>query len=96
MAEFKVDPTSLEGLTVVITGKLTQIDRKQGEELVRMAGGFPTGSISGKTNLLVAGEKAGSKLEKAKNIGVKIVDEQTFLKMIKADSSAIIYGSIIL
>ena len=85
MEEFKVDPTSLEGLTVVITGKLTQIDRKQGEELVRMAGGSPTGSISGKTNLLVAGEKAGSKLEKAKNIGVKIVDEQTFLKMIKAD-----------
>ncbi len=86
MEEFKVDPTSLEGLTVVITGKLTQIDRKQGEELVRMAGGSPTGSISGKTNLLVAGEKAGSKLEKAKNIGVKIVDEQTFLKMIKAET----------
>ena len=86
MEEFKVDPTSLEGLTVVITGKLTQIDRKQGEELVRRAGGSPTGSISGKTNLLVAGEKAGSKLEKAKNIGVKIVDEQTFLKMIKADT----------
>ncbi len=49
-----------------------------------MAGGSPTGSISGKTKLLVAGEKAGSKLEKAKNLGVKIVDEATFLKMIKS------------
>ena len=84
MEEFKVDPTSLEGLTVVITGKLAQIDRNQGEELVRMAGGSPSGSISCKTKLLVAGEKAGSKLEKAKNLGVKIVDEATFLKMIKS------------
>ena len=80
----EINPTSLEGLTVVITGKLTEIDRKQGEELVRMAGGMPTSSISGKTNLLVAGEKAGSKLEKAKKMGIEVIDEASFLKKIQS------------
>ena len=80
----EINPTSLEGLTVVITGKLSEIDRKQGEELVRMAGGMPTSSISGKTNLLVAGEKAGSKLEKAKKMGIEVIDEANFLKKIQS------------
>ena len=68
MEQFQVNPSALEGLTVVITGKLTRIDRKQAEALVERAGGKATGSISTKTNLLVAGEKAGSKLQKAEKL----------------------------
>ena len=79
---FEVNPTALEGITVVITGKLTQIDRKQAEALVERAGGKATGSISSKTNLLVAGEKAGSKLQKAEKLGIEVLDEEGFLARI--------------
>lgn len=56
---------ALDGLTVVITGKLSQMERKEAERLVERAGGNAVGTISGRTDLLVAGEKAGSKLAKA-------------------------------
>ena len=68
MEQFQVNPSALEGLTVVISGKLTKIDSKQAEALVERAGGKATGSISSKTNLLVAREKAGSKLQKAEKL----------------------------
>ncbi len=85
--QFHVNPTALEGLTVVITGKLTKIDRKQAEALVERAGGKATGSISSKTNLLVAGEKAGSKLQKAEKLGIEVLDEEGFISRIKQQTN---------
>jgi len=79
---FEINSTALEGVTVVITGTLTQIDRKQAESFVKRAGGIATGSISGKTNLLVAGEKAGSKLQKAEKLEIEILNEEDFLSRV--------------
>ena len=68
------------GQTVVITGTLASMERKEAELLVERAGGNATGSVSGKTNLLVAGDKAGSKLKKAQDLGVAVLDEAAFLE----------------
>ena len=77
-----LNPKALEGLTVVITGTLPNLSRKQVQELVERAGGKVTGSISSKTNLLIAGDKAGSKLKKAAELGVEVLDEDRLLKRI--------------
>jgi len=67
------------GQTVVITGTLTSMERKDAELLVERAGGNATGSVSGRTDLLVAGEKAGSKLRKAQDLGVFVINEADFI-----------------
>ncbi len=77
-----LNPKALEGLTVVITGTLPNLSRKQAQELVERAGGKVTGSISSKTNLLVAGDKAGSKLKKAEELGVEVLDEDELIMSI--------------
>ena len=74
-----VSSDAFAGLTVVITGKLERMERKEAERLVERAGGNAVGSISGKTDLLVAGDKAGSKLTKAKEMGVNVIDEAAFI-----------------
>ncbi len=61
------------------TGTLTQFDRKSIEELILKLGGKASGSVSKKTSFLVAGESAGSKLDKAKELGVPVLTEQEFL-----------------
>ena len=66
-----LNPKALEGRTVVITGTLPNLRRKQVQELVERTGGKVTGSISSKTNLLIAGDKAGSKLKKAEELGIQ-------------------------
>ena len=72
-----LNPKALEGLTVVITGTLPNLSRKQAQELVERAGGKVTGSISSKTNLLIAGDKAGavvgaiSQLNKLCGLGIR-------------------------
>ena len=71
------------GVTVVITGKLARMERKEAERLVERAGGNAVGSISGKTDLLVAGDKAGSKLTKAKEMGVDVIDEAAFISRLE-------------
>ncbi len=71
----------LAGKTVVLTGTLASMGRKEAEELIKSLGGKPAGSVSSKTDLVVYGEEAGSKLEKAQKLGVKTVDEAEFLKM---------------
>jgi DNA ligase (NAD+) len=70
------------GMTVVFTGELRSVTRNEAEKRVKELGGKTTDSVSAKTSLIVAGEKAGSKLEKAKILGVKIIDEETFLAML--------------
>lgn len=66
------------GKTIVITGTLASMSREAAKEEVERRGGKVAGSVSKKTDLLVAGEEAGSKLKKAQELGVKIVDEQQF------------------
>ncbi len=75
-------PRPLEGMTVVVTGSLTRWGRQQAQDAVRSAGGKPTSSVSRKTDLVVAGENAGSKLEKAKELEIEVLDEDAFARLI--------------
>jgi DNA ligase (NAD+) len=73
---------SFAGRTVVFTGTLERRTREDAEALVRSLGGRAVGSVSAKTDLVVAGPSAGSKLEKARQLGVKVVDEATFERIL--------------
>jgi DNA ligase (NAD+) len=72
----------LTGQTVVVTGTLPTMERKEVEDLIVKLGGKASGSVSKKTAFVVAGESAGSKLTKAKELGIEVVDEAGFLKRI--------------
>jgi DNA ligase (NAD+) len=72
----------LAGKTVVVTGALKRFDRKEIEELIAKLGGKAAGSVSRKTSFVVAGESAGSKLEKARELGVEVIDEEEFVRRI--------------
>ena len=71
------------GMTFVLTGTLPTLTRAQAEEMIRKNGGKATGSVSKKTSVVLAGESAGSKLEKAQKLGVRIMDEAEFLAAIE-------------
>ncbi|MGN0774760.1 MAG: NAD-dependent DNA ligase LigA [Candidatus Ventricola sp.] len=71
------------GMTFVLTGTLPTLTRAQAEEMIRKNGGKATGSVSKKTSVVLAGESAGSKLEKAQKLGVRIMDEAEFLTAIE-------------
>ena len=73
---------ALSGKTVVITGTLPTLSRTKATEVVEQAGGRVTSSVSKATSFLVAGEEAGSKLEKARSLGIEIIDEAELLKRI--------------
>jgi len=73
----------LQNKTFVFTGALKSMTREEAKELVEKLGGKAASSVSKKTSFVVAGEEAGSKLEKAKELGVKIITEEEFLEMIK-------------
>lgn len=73
---------ALKGLTIVVTGTLPTLGRKEVTELIQKNGGKCTGSVSKKTDLLVAGEDAGSKLQKARELGIRIIDEAALFEMI--------------
>ena len=73
----------LMGLSFVITGTLPSYSRYDAKALIESHGGTVKSSVSKKTSYLLAGEEAGSKLTKAQELGVKIIDEQTLLDMIK-------------
>jgi DNA ligase (NAD+) len=73
----------ISGKTFVLTGSMKALSREQAKEKIRDLGGKISSSISKKTDYLVAGENPGSKFEKAKKIGIKILNEGEFLKMIK-------------
>ena len=73
----------LENLTFVITGTLPTLKRNEAKELIEKHGGKVTGSVSGKTNYLLAGEEAGSKLDKAKKLKVSVLSEDQLKEMIQ-------------
>jgi DNA ligase (NAD+) len=75
---------ALKGLTVVITGTLPTLSREQATELVESNGGRVSSGVSKKTSFVLVGDDAGSKLEKAKSLGVETLDEAKFLKRIHA------------
>src|SRR5436305_5925013 len=70
------------GKTFVVTGTLARYERGEIEDLIKSLGGKVSGSVSKKTDYLVAGEKAGSKLDKAKELGVTVLTEDEFDKLI--------------
>ncbi|UFJ41032.1 NAD-dependent DNA ligase LigA [Brevibacillus humidisoli] len=74
--------TPLAGKTVVLTGTLNTLTRQEAEEKIALLGGKVTGSVSKKTDLVIAGDKAGSKLEKAEKLGIEVIDEAAFLKLL--------------
>jgi DNA ligase (NAD+) len=77
-----VENGPLHGMTVVVTGTLENFSREEAEQAVRNAGGSVAGSVSKKTSFVLAGENAGSKLEKAESLGVEVIDEKEFAKRI--------------
>ncbi len=76
----------LAGKTLVVTGTLPSMTREDAEAAIRAAGGHPAGSISKKTDYLIAGEKAGSKLAKAASLGVPVLDEDAFRALVAGGS----------
>lgn len=78
----KESAQSLLGKSIVVTGSLTRYGRDEIEALIRDLGGKPAGSVSKKTDYIVAGEKAGSKLDKAKELGIKVLTESEFDELI--------------
>jgi len=80
------DEGPLAGKTLVVTGTLPGFSRQEAEEAIRTAGGKPGGSISKKTDYLVAGESAGSKLTKAQELGVPVLDEDGFRRLLAGET----------
>ena len=74
---------TLSGQTFIITGTLPNLSRKDAKEMIESNGGRVTGSVSKKTNYLVLGENPGSKLDKAKDMGVPILDEEGLKSLVK-------------
>ena len=78
-------PTSdrYAGKTFVLTGTLPTLSRDEASALIKAQGGKVSGSVSKKTDFVVAGEAAGSKLTKANELGITVIDEATLLEMLK-------------
>ncbi len=91
MADVRDESTSrtLEGLTVVVTGSLVDFSRDSAKEAILARGGKASGSVSKKTDYVVVGESAGSKAEKAEQLGVPILDEAGFVQLLEGGPSAL-------
>ncbi|MCB0352864.1 MAG: hypothetical protein KDD64_05040, partial [Bdellovibrionales bacterium] len=75
----------LQDMVFVLTGTLSSCSRDEAKERIESLGGKVSSSVSKKTSYVVAGEKAGSKLEKAESLGVPILDESQFLQMLESE-----------
>jgi DNA ligase (NAD+) len=73
----------LSGKTLVVTGTLPGFSRSEAEDAIRSAGGHPASAVSARTDYLVAGDKAGSKLAKAEKLGVPVLDEDGFRRLLE-------------
>ena len=82
-----VAKSNVEGWSFVFTGTLAKLERDEAKKMARDAGAEVSESVSKKTDYVVAGENAGSKLDKARSLGVKIISEQEFLKLLGRDTS---------
>jgi DNA ligase (NAD+) len=87
-AEKKQKSTQLAGLTFVLTGTFPTLSREEAKEAIEAAGGKVSGSVSKKTNYVVAGEEAGSKLAKAQELNIPIIDEGELLTMLGKETQA--------
>ena len=76
-------PRTLEGLTVVVTGSLERFSRDSAKEAILARGGKASGSVSKKTNYVVVGDNAGSKADKAEQLGVAVLDEEGFERLLE-------------
>lgn len=81
-SDISIKKTGLSGKHVVITGSLQSMSREEAKDAVKKAGGISQSDVSEKTDYLVAGEEAGSKLGRAKKLGVKIIEEKEFLELL--------------
>jgi DNA ligase (NAD+) len=77
--ETPAEPGPLAGATVVITGTLATLSRAEAQQAIKDAGGKTGSSVSSKTTFVVAGESPGSKLDKARELGVEVIDETQLL-----------------
>jgi DNA ligase (NAD+) len=84
----KVRGTALAGKTFVLTGTLPTYSRDAAKKMIEDAGGKVSGSVSKKTDYVVAGEDAGSKLDKARDLGVKVIDEAEMVELLSPQSRA--------
>ena len=75
----------LSGMSIVLTGTLPTLEREQAKEMLEAAGAKVVGSVSKKTSYVVAGEQAGSKLEKAQALGLPVLDEAGLLRLLSGD-----------
>lgn len=76
----------LSGKTVVVTGTLSSMSREEAQALIRKLGGVASSSVSSKTDYLIAGEKAGSKLAKAEKLGIAVLDEEAFTRLLASQA----------
>jgi DNA ligase (NAD+) len=83
------DEKYLDGLTIVLTGRLESLTRGEAEQRLRRLGANVTGSVSKKTSLVVAGEEAGSKADRARELNVPIIDETAMLALLSGDRSVL-------
>ena len=83
VADRAATASPISGKTIVVTGTLPTLSRKEAEDLIQDHGGKAAGSVSKKTDYVLAGENAGSKLTKAQQLGIPVIDEQTLLDWLK-------------
>lgn len=76
----EIKESSFTGKTVVLTGTLTKLSRNEAKDMLELLGANVSGSVSKHTDLVIYGESAGSKLEKARTLGVRVMDEETFME----------------
>jgi DNA ligase (NAD+) len=81
-AEKRKRSSELEGLTFVLTGTLPNLTREDAKARIEAAGGRVSGSVSKKTHYVVAGDEAGSKLDKARELGVKVIGEAELIRIL--------------